>query len=115
MPSANVVWQGDANSYALRSLDLCESPARILNVTGPETVSVRDAAEFFARSFGREPIFCGEESGSALLSNASLCHSLLGYPTITAEILMEWVAHWVNAGGASLGLPTKFEVTDGKY
>lgn len=115
VPRFNIIWQGDANSYALRSLQLCESPPRILNVTGPEIVSVRSAGEFFARRFAREAVFVGEDNGSSLLSNASLCHSLLSYPSITAEVLMEWVAHWVEAGGASLGLPTKFEVTDGKY
>lgn len=115
VPRFNVIWQGDANSYAMRSLELCESPPRILNVTGPEIISVRSAGEFFAHRLGRKAVFRGEESGASLLSDASLCHSLLGHPTITAEVLMEWVAHWVEAGGASLGLPTKFEVTDGKY
>lgn len=111
----NVIWQGDANSYALRSLEWCDAPPRILNVTGPETISVRRAAEFFARRFGREAIFQGEETGKALLSNATQCHALLGYPSVPAARLMEWVAQWVAAGGASLNKPTKFEVTDGNY
>ena len=50
VPAVNVLWQGDANSYAMRSLELCDSPARILNVTGPETIPVLRAAEFFAQS-----------------------------------------------------------------
>jgi hypothetical protein len=113
--SFNVIWQGDANSYALRSLELCDSPPRILNVTGPETVLVRQAAKFFAHRFGREVVFQGEESETALLSNASLCHSLLGHPSVLSGTLMEWVARWIEIGGASLGKPTKFEVTDGRY
>ena len=40
VPNLNAIWQGDANSYALRSFELCESPPRILNVTGPEKVWV---------------------------------------------------------------------------
>lgn len=111
----NVIWQGDANSYALRSLELCCSPPRILNVTGPETISVRRAAEYYARRFNREATFQGEEGEAALLSNATLCHALLGYPTISLGALMEWVAHWIEVGGASLDKPTKFEVTDGRY
>jgi nucleoside-diphosphate-sugar epimerase len=111
----NVIWQGDANSYALRSLELCDAPPRVLNVTGPETVSVRRAAEFYAQRFGREAVFRGEETGTALLNNASLCHSLLGYPSVSLGTLTEWVARWIEAGGASLGKPTKFEVTDGKF
>jgi nucleoside-diphosphate-sugar epimerase len=111
----NTIWQGDANSYALRCLELCESPPRILNVTGAEIVSVREAAEFYARRFGREAVFRGRESGEALLSDASLCHQLLGAPEVKLEELMEWVAHWVEAGGRSLNKPTKFEVSDGKF
>ena len=60
VPVFNVLWQGDANSYAMRSLELCESPARILNVTGPETISVSSAAEFFATRFKRELRVQGE-------------------------------------------------------
>jgi len=111
----NVIWQGDANSYALRSLELCESPPRVLNVTGGEIVSVRDTAEFFARQFQREAIFKGEASGSALLNNAALCHQLLGEPEMPLEELMTLVAHWVEIGGKSLNKPTKFEVADGKF
>lgn len=115
VPAFNVIWQGDANSYALRCLELCQSPPRILNVTGPETVSTRRAAEFFAARFGREAIFSGEEKPVALLNDASLCHRWLGYPEITLGELLELVAHWIEAGGASLNKPTKFEVTDGRF
>ncbi|MDQ3009508.1 MAG: NAD-dependent epimerase/dehydratase family protein [Acidobacteriota bacterium] len=111
----NIIWQGDANSYALRCLELCDAPSRILNVTGPETISTRHAADFFAQRFQREAIYQGEESATALLNNASLCHSLLGYPSVAALTLMEMVARWVEVGGASLNKPTKFEVMDGKY
>jgi nucleoside-diphosphate-sugar epimerase len=111
----NCIWQGDANSYALRSLELCGSPPRILNVTGPETISVRRAAAVFAERFQREAIFEGTEGEMAWRSNAALCHALLGYPTVSSGTLMEWVAHWIEVGGASLNKPTKFEVTDGRY
>ena len=111
----NAIWQGDANSYALRCLELCESPPRILNVTGPETISVRRAACWFAQRFGVKPQFAGAEREAALLSNASLCHQLLGYPEVPAGALMEWVARWVEIGGASLNKPTKYEVTNGGF
>jgi nucleoside-diphosphate-sugar epimerase len=111
----NVIWQGDANSYALRALELCETPPRILNVTGPETVSTRRAAEFFAQRFGQQATFLNAASDTALLNNAALCHTLLGYPKTTLGELMELVAHWVEVGGASLGKPTKFEVADGRF
>ncbi len=115
VPAVNVLWQGDANSYAMRSLELCESPARILNVTGPETIPVLHAAEFFARRFQRELLVKGESKGLALLNNAAACHAALGYPVVSAEELMEAVASWVESGGASLNKATKFQVTDGKF
>jgi nucleoside-diphosphate-sugar epimerase len=111
----NAIWQGDANSYALRSLELCESPPRYLNVTGPEIIVTCEAAEFFARRFGRQAVFSGKDSGVALLNNASLCRRLLGEASVKLEELMEWVARWVEIGGRSLNQPTKFEVSDGKF
>ncbi|HEY7182450.1 MAG TPA: NAD-dependent epimerase/dehydratase family protein [Blastocatellia bacterium] len=115
VPAFNVIWQGDANSYALRSLELCDAPPRVLNVTGPETIGVRRAAEFFAERFNREAIFQGAEADVALLNNAALCHRLLGYPAVTLGELLEMAARWVEIGGASLNKPTKFEAVDGRY
>lgn len=115
VPAVNVLWQGDANSYALRALELCESPARILNVTGPETIAVRRAADFFAHRFGRELLIKGESSGRALLNNAGACHAALGYPSVSADELMEAVAVWVESGGSSLNKATKFQTTDGRF
>ena len=111
----NTLWQGDANSYALRSLELAASPPKVLNVTGPGQISVREAAEFFGRAFGRKPLFQGEDSGQALLGDAALCHRLLGPPEVSLETLLEWVRHWTEIGGVSLNKPTKFEVADGRF
>ena len=111
----NAIWQGDANSYALRSLELCASPPLTLNVTGPERISVRETAEWFGRAFGRPPRFLNSEGPVALLSDANRCRALLGEPAVSLEVLREWVAHWVRAGRPSLGKPTHFEVTDGRF
>lgn len=111
----NAIWQGDANSYALRGLELCTSPPQALNVTGPEKISVRDVAGFDGRVFKREPVFAGQESGRALLSDAALCHRLLGRPEVDLEMLMHWVAQWVGHGGPTLDKPTRFEVADGRF
>jgi nucleoside-diphosphate-sugar epimerase len=111
----NAIWQGDANSYALRSLELCASPPAILNVTGPERVSVRETAEWFGSTFGRPPRFVNTEGPVALLSDSSRCRARLGEPDVPLAVLRQWVAHWVRAGGSSLGKPTHFEVTDGRY
>jgi nucleoside-diphosphate-sugar epimerase len=112
---ANVIWQGDANSLALRGLSLCQSPPRILNVTGPERLSVRDVAAWFAGRWRKEVRFQGEEGTTALLSDSSLGCSLLGEPEISAEKLMQWVAQWVESEGSYLGKPTKYEVSDGRF
>jgi uncharacterized protein YbjT (DUF2867 family) len=110
----NAIWQGDANSYAFRALALCESPPRPLVVTGPEVVSVRAAAEAFGRRFSRAPRFTGDP-GPALLGDPSLCASLLGPPEVPLARLVDWVASWVEHGGRSLGKPTHFEATDGRF
>lgn len=115
VPAFNVIWQGDANSYALRALELCSAPPTVLNVTGPELISVRQTAQFFARRFGRPVTFTGTETDTALLSNAARCHRLLGYPVVTLGELLELVAHWIECGGVLLDKPTKFEVADGRF
>jgi len=110
----NAIWQGDANSYAFRGLSLCESPALPLVVTGPESVSVRTVAEFFGQRFGRPVCFTGAP-GPALLGDPSKCGSLLGPPEVPLSRLLDWVAAWVQLGGRSLGKPTHFEATDGRF
>lgn len=115
MGSFNAIWQGDANSYALRSLELCASPPAILNVTGAERISVRESAQWFGARFEREPRFVGTERPVALLSDSSRCRALLGEPAVSLPLLKEWVAHWVRSGGSSLNKPTHFEVTDGRF
>jgi len=115
MGYVNVIWQRDANSACLRSFALCQSPPRILNLTGPEILSVRETADEFGRHFGVKPIFHGEAEGTALLSNASLAHSLFGVPTVRPPEMIESIAYWIRNGGVRLNKPTHFEVQDGKF
>lgn len=111
----NVIWQGDADAYALLALEHCQSPAVALNATGPETVGVRYAATELAGAMGREVRFIGGPGGRAYLSNAARCFERFGYPRVTLRRMIRWVAHWVEMGGESYALPTKFQVTDGKF
>ena len=115
MGNVNVIWQGDANAVVLRAFAHCQSPPLILNVTGPETVSIRYLAGRFGALFNKPPRFEGEEAETALLSNASRCHRLFGYPRVSLEQMIEWVAEWVRIGGTTLRKPTHFEVRDGKF
>ena len=111
----NVIWQGDANWYALRALEGCTSPPGVLNVTGAEILSVVDVAEFFGGRFGKRPEFRGYPSGEALLSDARACHEWLGPPQVDAGELMEAVASWLERGGRTLDTLTHFETADGKF
>jgi nucleoside-diphosphate-sugar epimerase len=111
----NVIWQGDASSYALRSLALASTPPRALNVAGPEVLSVRVLAERFGQRFGRAPVFQGVEGPLALLGDSSSCRSLLGEPRVSIDRLVEWTARWIEIGGRSLGKPTKYERADGQF
>jgi nucleoside-diphosphate-sugar epimerase len=115
MGAVNVIWQGDVNSVALRCLAHCQSPPFILNLTGPETLSIRAVAKRFGEIFGKEVILEGQEAPTALLSNAGRCFRLFGYPSVTIDQMIEWTAHWIKIGGTNLGKPTHFETRDGKF
>lgn len=112
---ANMIWQGDACDHALRSLAVAASPPRILNITGPWKVSIRETAETFGRQLGRPPVLVGTDSGQAFLSDASASHALFGPPAMPLERVIRWTADWVRRGGRTLGKPTHFEVRDGQY
>jgi Nucleoside-diphosphate-sugar epimerases len=113
--NVNVIWQGDANEIAIRSLLHCESPAKMLNVTGPETLSTRWLANQFGSIFGKEPQFAYEPQGTALLNNASECHRLFGYPRVTIREIIELTARWLREGGEQLDKPTHFQERAGKF
>lgn len=115
MGAFNAIWQGDANARALGLFAHCAAPPFTINVTGPETISVRYAAECFGHMFGKTPIFMGMESDNALLSNAAQSQHLFGYPTVSLDQMMIWIGHWTQQGGPLLGKPTHFEVRDGRF
>lgn len=111
----NCIWQGDANDMIIRSLSLCESPAREVNLTGEEILSVRDIATRLGDLLYHDPEFTGTESGNAWLNDASRTFAKLGKPPIPLEAMLRWTAHWVKSGGRSLDKPTHFEVRDGQF
>ena len=114
-PSFNCVWQGYANEVAVRSLLCADSPVAHLNVTGPETVSVRYAAEMLGKYLGKAPVFTGVESDRAFLNNASRCMERFGYPSVGLSELIRWQAEWLLSGGRILNKPTHFEERAGKF
>lgn len=115
MGHANVIWQGDANELALRALLRCSSPPNVMNITGPETVSLRWAAEEIGRRLGTEPVFTGAEAPEALLSNAAKAAASFGYPRVSLAQMIDWVADWVAAGSETWNKPTHFQEREGNY
>jgi nucleoside-diphosphate-sugar epimerase len=115
MGHVNVIWQGDANSAAMRLLAHAASPALAVNITGLETLSVRRLAGELGRRLGRKAVLTGVEAPTALLSNAAFSETLLGKPQTPLEWMLDATAAWLMAGGRSLGKPTKFQVRDGAF
>ena len=115
MGTASVIWQGDANEIALRALNHCAVPAKILNVTGPEIVSFRWLGEQFGKMLKVTPAFINDEQPTSFLSNAAESFGLFGYPKVTLKQMMEVVLEWLNEGGKTLNKPTHYQERKGKY
>ena len=111
----NVIWQGDANAFAIRLLAHAATPPFVCNVTGTERLSVRELAEHFGARFGVAAQFAGEPASDALLSDTTRLRTVLGTPSVTAGLLIEWVAGWIERRMPLLGKPTHFERRDGRF
>jgi nucleoside-diphosphate-sugar epimerase len=115
MGYVNVIWQGDANEMAIRSLLACQTPPVTLNITGPEVVSIRWLSEKFGELLNKKPVFIHEEQNNALLSNASKSHQLFGYPSVTLRQMIDWTAEWLVSDGETIDKPTHFQERQGAF
>jgi len=115
MGYVNVIWQAEANEFALRCLHHCASPSAILNITGPESVSVKHIAVSFGRLMDKQPAFVNEEQNTALLSDASQSYRLFGPPRVPLNQMLELIASWIKLGGKTLDKPTHFQEREGKF
>jgi len=115
MGYANVIWQADANAMILQTINHCESPAKFLNITGPELLSIRKVALKFGELMNKQVTIKGTEEDTALLGNAELSFKLLGKPRVSVDKIIKWTAKWVEGNNKVLGKPTHFESKDGKY
>jgi nucleoside-diphosphate-sugar epimerase len=111
----NAIWQGDACAMSLQSLALASSPPFVVNIAGPELLSVRHVAEQFGERLGKPVRFEGRESADAILSNSKQAQDLFGPPRVDAEQMISWIADWVARGGATLAKPTHFEERSGRF
>jgi dTDP-4-dehydrorhamnose reductase len=111
----NCIWQGDACDMILRALALTSNPASYWNLTGSDTISVREVATRFSELLGRPARFEGKEADTALLGNPTKLIAALGAPPTPLDSVIRWTAEWVKSGGRLLNKPTHFEVRDGRY
>lgn len=115
MGHVNIIWQGDANEMAIRSLHHCNVPPKILNIAGPETASVKALAEKFGLLLKKKPTYLQQEQSTALLSNASESYRLFGQPGAPLSQMIELIAHWITEGGRILNKPTHFQERQGNF
>jgi nucleoside-diphosphate-sugar epimerase len=111
----NAIWQADASAMSLQALSTASAPPFVVNITGPELLSVRRLADEFGRRLQKPVRFEGVESEDALLSNAQKAFDLFGHPKINADQMITWIADWVARGGETLAKPTHFEERSGKF
>jgi nucleoside-diphosphate-sugar epimerase len=111
----NIIWQGDNNAMTLLALEHATTPPLLLNLTGPERLSIREVATEMGHLLERPPRFYGTEQPTTCLGDASKAHQLFGAPRVGADQLIEWAVDWVRRGKAYLDRPTHFEVRDGRY
>jgi nucleoside-diphosphate-sugar epimerase len=114
MGHANIIWQGEANDWALRTLAHCTTPTTALNLSGPK-VSIREVARALGERLGVAPVLTGQEAPTAWLVDCSEAFGLFGTPQVSLDQMLDWTADWVQRGGASLNKPTHYEARDGKY
>jgi len=111
----NMIWQRDANAHSLLALDLADSPAVPINVTGPTIESVTDLAIAIGERLNRPVTFSGEPQQTALLNDASQAFARFYRPEMATATLVDWTTEWLLADRPVWDRPTHFQVRSGKF
>jgi len=115
MAAVNLIWQRDANDSIARAITLARVPVRMLNVTGPGTVKIRELAAQIGRVLQQTPQVTGTEGTACLLSDATDCFREFGLPEMSLEEMVESIVSWVRADKPVLNKPTQYEVRNGRF
>ena len=93
-PAAAAVAAAQDDDHTMRSI--------LLNITGPEKLSIRALAEEFGRRLDRTPVLTGTEAPTAWLADASESLRLFGPPETTVARMMDLISTHVRAEGRLL-------------
>ena len=115
MSHFNAIWQADASAMSLQALAHASSPPFVVNISGPEVLSIAQVALQLGELLHKPVSFEGVESDDALLNNARQAFQLFGYPKTSISQLFPWLANWVARGGETLEKPTHFESRSGDF
>src|SRR6185503_18555003 len=113
MGHVNVIWQGDASRIAIEALAQAATPPFVVNVTGTETLAVRDIARALGDALEKPVRFKGKERDDALLSNTDRMRSTFSAPDVSLDTMVRWIADWIRDDRPLLGKPTHFEERSG--
>ena len=111
----NAIWQADASAMSLQALSHASVPPLVINLTGPELLSVARIAVQFGELFHKPVRFEGKEAADALLSNAQMAFRLFGHPLVSIDRMLPWITTWIELGGETLAKPTHFENRSGDF
>lgn len=109
----NVMWLDDLMDVMYRSHEVASVPAKYLNLTGTEKVSVRAIAEKLGKLMGQEPTFTGEPKDVALLGKTDEMVRLFGMPQVPLEEGLRRVAESVMKREHPIDHPTMWEKRTG--
>jgi len=73
----NAIWQADANAAALAAFGHVAVPPLVLNVAGPELLSVRQVAEEFGQRFGKPALIEGTRKNSRYSLPRRACSAVI--------------------------------------